>query len=574
MIRRFAQYYKPYKKLFFFTLASGVLAALFELAFPLAVNRIIDDLLPNENWDWIIWGSAALFILYVLNGGFHYVIAYWGHMLGINIETDMRRELFERLQQQPLSYYDETKTGHLISRLTNDLMDIGEVAHHGPEEFIVAFMTLIGAFTIMLTIDWRLAVMTFILVPVFIALTYVLGKKMAYAMSSMFTSIGNFNARVENNITGIRVVKAFANEKFEMERFAEDNGRFRATKLESYKIMALHVTSSQIMMKFLLLFVLIAGTWSILNNRITNGEFVAFVLLTNVMIKPIQQLNAVMEMYPKGIAGFRRYLDLMDATETDPSAPTGKTVEQVNGDIRYEDVSFSYNSQTPVLQNINASIPAGTTAAFIGPSGSGKTTISNLLPRFYELNGGQITIDGMDIQEMDMVSLRSHIGIVQQDVFLFDGTIRDNIAYGRLDAPDEEILEAVERAQLTDVVAALPEGLDTKIGERGVKLSGGQKQRLSIARMFLKNPAILILDEATSALDTETEALIQAALEELSEGRTTIIIAHRLATIKQADAIFVMTKEGIVERGSHGELMAENGLYTRLYQSQFPFEYA
>ncbi|MBB6451396.1 ATP-binding cassette subfamily B protein [Geomicrobium halophilum] len=569
MIKKFARYYSPYKRLFALTLLCGMLVAALELLFPLAVNRVIDDLLPSGNWELIFAGGIGLFVLYLFNGGFHYVVTYWGHKLGISIETDMRTQLYKHLQEQPIQYFDDTKTGHLISRLTNDLMDIGEVAHHGPEELVIALMTLTGAFGIMFTISWELTGMVFGLVMLIIALTYYFGKKMSNAMSHMFGSIADFNARVENNITGIRVIKAFANEAFEKERFVKNNNHFKQTKLKSYKIMASHIASSQILMKILLLFVLVAGAWFVINGEVTYGEFMAFVLLTNVMMRPIQQLNAVIEMYPKGIAGFRRFLHLLEMESSQKEKPDAIDVHKVKGNVTYKNVSFSYGEGNHVLHEVNFSIDSGETVALIGPSGAGKTTIASLLPRFYDVNTGMITIDGIDIREMTISSLRENIGFVQQDVFLFDGTIRENIAYGTLDASEEEIWEAARRSHMADFIENLPEVMDTLIGERGVKLSGGQKQRLSIARTFLKNPPILVLDEATSALDTETEAEIQKALKELSHGRTTLIIAHRLATIQDADRIFVVTKKGIEEQGNHQELIRSGGSYSRMHQAQF-----
>ncbi len=549
MLKRFMQYYIPYKRLFALTLICGILAALLELAFPLAVNLVVDELLPMGEWQMIAWGGVGLLVLYFMNGGFHYVVTYWGHKLGINIETDMRKQLYEHLQKQSVQFYDDTKTGHLISRLTNDLMDIGEVAHHGPEELAISLMTLTGAFAIMLSLNWQLALLTFVLVPFILLLTVYFGKKMAGAMSYMFGAIANFNARVENGVTGIRVTKAFANEDFELERFTKENKEFRITKLKSYKIMAAHITVSQIMMKFLLLFVLVAGTWFVINGQLTYGEFIAFVLFANIMIGPIQKLNAVIEMYPKGIAGFRRFLDILDQEPEQKEKDNAVEATDLRGEIVYDNVSFAYKGSKTVLNEASFSIKPGETIAFVGPSGAGKTTIASLLPRFYDVSSGGIKIDGTDIREYTLASLRNQIGIVQQDVFLFDGTIRENIAYGRLGASDEDIQDAAQKAQMEDFIRLLPDGMDTLIGERGVKLSGGQKQRLSIARMFLKNPPILVLDEATSALDTQTEAAIQEALSRLSEGRTTIVIAHRLATIQDADRIFVLTENGVEEEG-------------------------
>ncbi|GED24787.1 hypothetical protein BAG01nite_08890 [Brevibacillus agri] len=381
--------------------------------------------------------------------------------------------------------------------------------------------------------------------------------------------MADFNARVEDNVGGMRVVQAFANESFENKRFAENNQRFRLTKLLSYKIMAQNASVSYILMRLVILFVLICGSWFVIEGSLTYGEFVAFLLLTNVFFRPLEKINAIIESYPKGIAGFKRYIEIMDTAPDIADAPDAVKVEALKGDIEYKGVSFGYEQGSRVLQNIDLRIRAGETIAFVGPSGAGKTTLCSLLPRFYEIDGGSITIDGLDIRNMTLASLRSQIGIVQQDVFLFSGTIRENISYGKQHATEEEIWQAARRAKLEDFIRAQPTGLDTIIGERGVKLSGGQKQRLAIARMFLKNPPILILDEATSALDTETEAAIQQSLAELSQGRTTLVIAHRLATIKNADRIVVVTEQGITEQGNHEQLLAQDGIYSRLYQAQF-----
>jgi ATP-binding cassette subfamily B protein len=448
-------------------------------------------------------------------------------------------------------------------------MDIGEIAHHGPEDLFIALMTLTGAFGIMLSINWQLAVLTFVIIPLMIYLSLYFSRKMSAAFKRMFSDIADYNARVENNVSGIRVVQAFSNEKHEIARFTENNERFRVTKLIAYRIMAWNSSLSYILMKFVSLFVLVCGTWFVIQKNMTYGEFIAFVMLSNVFLGPIKQINSVIETYPKGIAGFRRYLDLLETAPDVADAPDAIKVDHLKGDIRFKGVKFGYENKDSVLKNVELSIRAGETVALVGPSGAGKTTICSLLPRFYEIEEGSITIDGIDIRQMKLESLRGHIGIVQQDVFLFDGTIRENIAYGKLGASEEEIWATARQAQLEELILSQPEGLDTVIGERGVKLSGGQKQRLSIARMFLKNPPILILDEATSALDTETEAAIQQALADLSRGRTTLVIAHRLATIKNADRIVVVADQGIAEQGDHDQLLATGGAYSRLHQAQF-----
>ena len=569
MLRDFFAYYKPYKWLFILDFSCAIIAALLELVFPLAFNKVIDDLLPTGNWTFIVWACIALLGIYAVTSFLHYVVTYWGHMLGINIETDMRRKLFNHVQKLSYRFFDNNKTGHLVSRMTNDLMDIGEIAHHGPEDLFIAVMTLFGAFGLMLSINWQLAVWTFIIIPFLISLSIYFSKKMSHAFNQMFADIADFNARVENNVSGIRVVKAFTNESHEMEKFAVNNGRFRKTKLVAYKVMAWNFSISHMLMKIISLFVLGCGTWFVIYGQMTFGEFIAFVLLSNVFLTPINQINSVIETYPKGIAGFRRYLELLNTVPDELDAPDAIDVKHVKGDITYKNVTFGYEGKGKVLNNINFSVNSGETIALVGPSGAGKTTICSLLPRFYDIESGDIEIDGINIKSMTMESLRHHIGIVQQDVFLFDGTIRENLTYGKLDATDEEIWDTVRRAQLEEIINSMPDGLDTFIGERGVKLSGGQKQRVSIARMFLKNPPILILDEATSALDSETEAAIQKALNELSKGRTTLVIAHRLATIKNADRILVITEEGIAEEGTHHELIEVGGKYSKLHQAQF-----
>lgn len=568
LIARFFSYYKPYKGLFFLDFFCAVFVGILELAFPLAVNQVIDRLLPEGNWQIIFWACVGLLFVYLLNTVMQYVVTYWGHKLGINIESDMRKKLFEHMQKLSFGYYDNNKTGHSISRLTKDLEEIGEVAHHGPEDVFVAVMTLVGAFAIMLSIHWQLAVALFCVVPFIIIFAVYFNKKMTTTFRRMFQDVGDINARVEDSIGGIRVVQAFANERYEQAQFAKNNQRYRKTKLASYKIMAQNVMANYVLMRSITLLTLLVGTWFVISGSLTYGEFVAFILLSNILIQPVQKINAVIESYPKGIAGFKRYTEILD-TEPDIEDAPGAKEWNIQGNIQYEGVRFGYDGMEDVLKNIDLTIRAGETVAFVGPSGAGKTTLCSLLPRFYEVKDGRIVVDGLDIREMKLESLRNQIGIVQQDVFLFSGTVKENIAYGNLQATDEEIMEAARKAKLDDFILSQPDGLETVIGERGVKLSGGQKQRLSIARMFLKNPPILILDEATSALDTETELAIQQSLSELSKGRTTLVIAHRLATIKNADRIIVVTKEGIAEQGSHEQLLQTGGIYARLHRAQF-----
>ncbi|WP_200832982.1 ABC transporter ATP-binding protein [Listeria monocytogenes] len=570
MLKRFFSYYKPYRTLFIIDFGCAVLAAILELAFPVAVNHVIDTLLPGKDFGLIITAALALLFFYILNTFMQYIVTYFGHMLGLNIETDMRRDLFSHLQKQPFGFYDNQKTGKLMSRMTTDLFEIGEVAHHGPEDIFISIMSLFGAFFLMLNINVKLAISTFILVPILTVLIVYFNKRMTKVTTGIFKDLGNFNAGVENAISGVRVVQAFANEPHEKGRFRVLNQAYRQSKLMFYKVMGLSFSFNYFLMRLISLFALLFGAYFTINGEISYGEFVGFILLTNVFIRPIEKINNVIESYPKGFAGFKRFLEVMDTEPAIQDEKDAKPAKAFRGDIAYNHVSFEYSDGKNVLNHINLSIKAGETVAFVGPSGAGKTTICNLLPRFYDVSAGEITIDGENIKQFTLPSLRAQIGVVQQDVFLFSGTVRENIAYGKLDASDEEIEHVVKLAHLSKVVEEMPDGLDTIIGERGVKLSGGQKQRLAIARMFLKNPPILILDEATSALDTETEQVIQASLEELAEGRTTLIIAHRLATIKHADRIIVVNETGIAETGTHDELLAQdNGAYKRLYDAQF-----
>ncbi|MCX6044001.1 MAG: ABC transporter ATP-binding protein [Chloroflexi bacterium] len=569
MLRQFFAYYRPYRGLFFLDFGCSFVVGILELGFPLAVNQFVDKLLPSKDWGLIVLAATALLAIYVLNAVLQYVVTYWGHMLGINIETDMRRQLFAHIQKLSFRFFDNNKTGHLIARITNDLQDIGEVAHHGPEDIFIAVMTLIGSFILMGTINWKLTILTFLVIPLIVWVAMYFSGKMTKTYRQLFGNVAQFNARVEDAVGGIRVVQAFANEEHEQSLFAVDNSNYRATKLMAYKIMSRSLSISYMLMRFVSLFVMICGTWFVIRGELTYGGFVAFLLLTNVFFRPIEKINSVIESYPKGIAGFKRYIEIL-ATDPDiKDAPDALEVTHLKGNIRYNNVTFGYEEHRKIIHNINLTIAAGETIAFVGPSGAGKTTLCSLLPRFYDIDAGSITIDGLDIRTMTHASLRRQIGIVQQDVFLFSGTIAENIAYGKLDATEAELWEAARRAQLESFIRNQPEMMATVIGERGVKLSGGQKQRLAIARMFLKNPPILILDEATSALDTQTEVAIQQALIELSKGRTTLVIAHRLATIKNADRIVVVTEHGITEQGRHQELVTAGGIYSQLHQAQF-----
>ncbi|TVY01934.1 ABC transporter ATP-binding protein [Cohnella terricola] len=569
MLRRFFSYYRPYRNLFLLDFGCAIIAGLLELAFPLAISKFIDDLLPSGNWRMIVLACIGLLGVYALNTVLNYIVTYWGHMLGINIETDMRRKMFDHIQKLSFRFFDNNKTGHLVGRVTNDLNDIGELAHHGPEDVFIAVMTLAGSFTLMAYINLELALLTFIIIPIMAWLIIVFGGKMTDTYRRLFGNVGNFNARIEENVGGIRVVQSFANEEHEKKLFAVDNRNFRETKLLAYKTMAKSISVNYMLMRLITIFVMVCGAWFFIAGKIELGEFMAFLLLSNIFFRPIEKINAVIESYPKGIAGFKRYTEIIDTEPDIADAKDAVEVESLQGDIRFDNVTFGYEPGRSILKGIDLSIHAGETIAFVGPSGAGKTTICSLLPRFYDVNDGKITVDGIDIRDMTLKSLRKNIGIVQQDVFLFAGTIRENIAYGDLKATDEQIWEAARRASLEETINQMPNGMDTVIGERGVKLSGGQKQRMAIARMFLKNPPILILDEATSALDTATEAAIQQSLSELAVGRTTLVIAHRLATIKNADRIIVVDESGIAEQGRHQDLVSSGGIYSRLHQAQY-----
>lgn len=569
MLKRFFSYYRPYKKLFILDFSCAVLAGLLELAFPVAVNEVIDKIMPQREFRIILLACLTLFLFYILNTILQYIVVFFGHKLGVNIETDMRRELFAHLQSQPYAYYDNQKTGKLISRLTTDLFEISEVAHHGPEDIFITIMTLAGSFLLMLHTHVKLAIATFALLPLITIALVFFNKKMTKVNTRIYENLGEFNAGVEASVSGIRVTQSFGNEDFEAARFGGLSEAYRQSKILFYRVMAVSSAYNYLLIRLINLFTLIFGSYYVIQGQLTNGQFVGFILLANVFVRPIEKVNTMIESYPKGIAGFKRLTEELDKKPSIVDSKNARVVKDLKGDILYHDVSFSYAEASKVLDHINLTIKPGETVAFVGQSGSGKTTLCNLLPRFYDVTEGTVKIDGIDVRDMTLSSLRSQIGIVQQDVFLFPGSIKENIAYGRLDASDKEIMTAAKLAHLDSVLAQMPEGIETQIGERGVKLSGGQKQRVAIARMFLKNPPILILDEATSALDTETEQVIQESLNSLSKGRTTLIIAHRLASIKHATRIVVVSPAGILQQGSHEELMAKGGAYRALYEAQF-----
>lgn len=567
MLRKFFDYYRPWKALFWLDFGCAILSGLLELAFPLAVQAFIDRLLPSGDLPVTVLAAVGLLVIYIVNAGLMAVVIYWGHMLGINIETEMRRRAFDHLQRLSFGYFDKVRTGKLVARVTRDLEEIGEVAHHGPEDLVIAVMTFVGAFLLMLTIDVELALITAAIVPACAAIVIFFGGRMTRTWREIYARVASFNVRLEENVGGMRVVQAFANENHEKALFAKDNAAYRKTKLEAYKVMAASSSLNYMGMRLIQVVVMVVGAVFVLNGSLTTGGFVAFLLLVGVFFRPLDKIAAVIEVYPRGIAGFRRYLELMETTPDVADRSDAAPTPPLRGEVAFEEVSFDYGDDRPVIRRISLAVKPGETVAFVGPSGAGKTTLLSLVPRFYDVSDGAILVDGIDIRSLTLQSLRRQIGIVSQDVFLFGGSLRENIAYGRLEASEDQILDAVHHAQLGEMVAGLPAGLDTVVGERGVMLSGGQKQRVAIARAFLKNPPILILDEATSALDTETERQIQSALRDLSRNRTTLVIAHRLDTIRDADRIAVMDGGRIVEIGTDTELRANAGRYARLSSS-------
>ncbi|MDN6629751.1 MAG: ABC transporter ATP-binding protein/permease [Staphylococcus equorum] len=567
-MKAFFSYYKPYKGLFFLDFGSAIVVGLLELIFPLITSIYIDRLLPSNQWNLIVIFGIALLFVFGIVAVLKFIVTYWGHKLGTNIERDMRNDLYSHIQKLNFKYFDNQKSGKLIGRLTNDLMDIGEAAHHGPEDVFLSIMTLIGAFAIMLTIDVKLALITFCVVPIVFILAIFFSQKMSRAFKNLFTNVSRFNELIADNVGGIRLVQAFTNEKHEQTKFRNINDNFRATKLKAYNYMSWNITISHIAQNLTLIIVLVVGSYFVLNGDLSYGGIVAFIMITNVLFKPLQQINMIIELFPKAIAGFKNFSEILSINPEIQDTPDAVEMPSDPKTIQYKDVTFGYG-ETPILKKLNLDIQHGEKIALVGPSGSGKTTISSLLPRFYEVDDGDILINGQSIKSIQLASLRAEIGVVQQDVFLFSGTLRDNIVYGHLEADETAIWDAVRNAQLETFIKDLPFGLDTLVGERGTKLSGGQKQRISIARMFLKDPSIIILDEATSALDIETENKIQLAFKKLSENRTSLIIAHRLSTIKDVDRIIFIKDGEILEEGSHEVLMQQDGHYKQLYLSQF-----
>ena len=564
MIKEFVQYYRPYKKLFILDMICAFSASMCNLLYPIMTRNIMDDIIPNKKIDLLFIFAAILIVIFVAKAGFNYFMQYWGHVVGVRMQADMRSVVFRHLQKLPNKYFDENKSGVTMSRIVNDLMDITELAHHGPEDLFISLVTILGSFIILMGIDIPLTLIIFAVLP--FAVWFVARKKdkMGNAFMKSRVKVGEVNATLENSIAGMKVTKSFCTEDEELEKFDKINNIFKDAREESYKAMAEYFSGMNFFMDLLEWIAMILGGYYTYVGRITIGDFAAYILYVKMFIEPMKKLVNFTEQYQNGMTGFKRFKEIMDE-EIQEEAKNPKELKNVKGNIEIENASFTYEDENEVISDLSLSIEAGKTIALVGPSGGGKTTLCSLIPRFYELDSGDIKIDGNSIKDVSLRSLRKNIGVVQQDVFLFTGTIRDNIICGNPEATEEEMIEAAKKARIHDFVMTLPEKYDTYIGERGVKLSGGQKQRISISRIFLKNPPIIILDEATSALDNVTEREIQASLEELSKDRTNIVVAHRLSTIKNADEIIVITEGKISERGTHDELIKAGGIYATLH---------
>ncbi len=568
-IKKFIHYYGPYKAVFFIDLICAAVISLVDLAYP-QILRTMTKTLFTQDKDIILHAlpviAASLFVMYIVQSLCKYYVTYQGHMMGAKMERDMRRELFDHYQELSFSYYSRNNSGQMMSKLVSDLFDISEFAHHGPENLFISLVKIVGAFIFLFFINKKLALPLILLVIVMFVFSFRQNAKMQETFMENRRKIGDVNASLQDTLSGIRVVQSFANEDIERAKFKKSNEAFLISKRDNYHCMGSFMSSNLFFQGMMYLVTLVYGGYLIAQGEMQTADLAMYALYIGIFISPIQILVELVEMMQKGLSGFRRFLDVMETESEIRDADNAAELTDVKGHVRYDHVSFHYSDdETPVLSDISIDIPAGKSIALVGPSGSGKTTICSLLPRFYDVTGGSITVDGKDIRGLTLKSLRSQIGMVQQDVYLFDGTIKDNIAYGKPGASDEEIIKAAKCASIHDFIMELPDGYDTYVGERGTRLSGGQKQRISIARVFLKNPPILILDEATSALDNESERWIQKSLEELSKNRTTITIAHRLSTIRDADEIIVITEDGIAERGTHAELLEKNGLYAAYY---------
>ena len=564
----FLSYYKPHLKLFILDMCCALGIALVDLAFPYVSRLSMQSLLPSGLFGTFFAVMGILLGAYALRAGMHFIVTYFGHMMGVLIEADIRRDLFQHMQDLSFSFYDKNRTGQLMSRATNDLFEITELAHHGPEDLFISLVTLIGAFCLMCTIQWRLALIVFAVVPVFVIFTVIQRRRMMRASVQVKQNMAGINGQLESSISGMRTAKAFANEDQENEKFRTSNDQFKGAKRGYYKAMAIYNAGLEFALPVMNVLTIAAGGYFIMKGQMDYIDLVTFALYISTFLTPVRKLAAFVEQFLNGMAGFKRFVELMRVQPEVADAPGAKVMPAAKGDIDIDDVSFSYDGGETVLDHISIHIPQGETVAVVGPSGGGKSTLCQLIPRFYDVTGGRIRVDGQDVRSVTQHSLRQNIGIVQQDVFLFAGTIFDNIRYGRPDATEAEIMEAAKRAEIYNDIMEMPDGFQTQVGERGVMLSGGQKQRISIARIFLKNPPILILDEATSALDSVTEARIQSAFDELAKGRTTLIIAHRLSTIRNAHRIIVVDDNRIVEEGTHEELLRSGGEYASLYNAQ------
>jgi len=569
MLKNFIKYYKPHIGLFLLDILCALLISLTDLAYPQITRIYINQIIPNKQVNLIFIFGLILLLLYILRMILEYIVGFYGHLLGVKMEYDMRRDIFSHIQSLPFSYFDNTKTGHIMSRIVNDLNEIAELAHHGPEDLLISLLMILGSFILLFIINAKLTLITFVIIPPMFYFAIYYNSKMRTNFRNIRESLAEINSRLEDSISGIRVVKSFTNEEYEMIKFDKNNRDFKKLRTQSVKYLGTYMAGINFFSNIATLIALVSGGYFVYKNQINVGDLVAYLIYINQFLIPVRRLSSFVEQYQRGMAGFKRFIEIMDIKPDIVDAEDAIEVEKLKGDIVFDSVTFSYDNKKTVLSNINLYIKAWETIAIVGPSGAGKTTLCNLLPRFYDIDDGKILIDGIDIRKIKIKSLRKNIGMVQQDVFLFSGTIRENIAYGNPNATEEEIINAAKAANAHDFIMELPDGYDSYIGERGIKLSGGQKQRIAIARMFLKNPPILILDEATSSLDNESEAIIQKSIENLSKNRTTLIIAHRLATIRNAKRIIVLTENGIEEEGTHEELLNKKGVYYNLYNSQF-----
>ncbi len=570
MLRRFIKYYKPHTKMLLLDMLAALLISVIGMVYPIVTNKMLNEYIPQKMYSTIVIAGIIVLALYALRMLLRYFVQYYGHLIGVKMQSQMRLDLFSHLEKLPFRFYDNHETGRIMTRITSDLFEVCELAHHGPENLLISSVMIVLSFTYLATIDWILTLIIFACVPILVAVTMHFRKAMRRAFDDRRKSNATINAAVESSVTGIRVTKAYTNAQREVEKFSKGNDQFVDASRRAYHAMAQFHSSTAFVTDIFNVFILIAGGLFLYADRISFGDYSTFIVSVNLFIAPVNTLISFMEQFQNGVSGFKRFVEIMDEAP-EPEAADARELKDVEGAIEFKDVTYAYDTDKEVLRNVNLRLEKGRKLALVGPSGGGKTTLCHLLPNFYRLEEGcgSIMIDGTDIRELTLESVRRNIGIVQQDVFLFVGTIRENILYGRPDATEEEMQEAARRANIHDYIMTLPHGYDTEIGERGVKLSGGQKQRLSIARVFLKDPAILILDEATSALDNTTEVLIQKALDELCKGRTTLVVAHRLSTIRNADEIAVVLDGRITERGTHEELMAAGGTYKDLYALQF-----